>query len=424
MFVMKKNNINKLLFLLLTACIAISLNSCHNDEPNELPVGEVKLTRVWNADDNKVTVSGYVVNAGTNVDIILEYGTDKEFLDKKSFTYPVVRNDTSFIENLTIGNLEKNSTYYIRLNAIKKYGGDNVSETLSFKTTESTTPTIVSVSKYIVNNSYFTLSAQINPEGKDTEVKIFYGLSPEPSEFIEDTESKISLSGSDVLNVFLRLTGLQPATNYYYKIVATSEAGSRESEIGMIRTNFGSVTDVNGKVYQTTLIGDQEWTVENWACDKYADGTSMDSCFVYGDDDNNLETYGRLYTYDVIKNKEIAPDGWRVPTKEDWQKLLSTLGGEFEAGNKLKRSDFLGPDVVLKTPDPYNFSSIPTGMRNVAGTYFHGQPATTESYAYYWGSTSEGSEAYRVYINYVFNGCYQGTSITGNAYSVRLVRSK
>lgn len=420
---MKKNNFNKSLLILLTACSAISFASCSKDNPAELPVGDVKLTKVWNADDSKVTVSGYVVNAGSNVDIVIEYGKEKDFLDKKTYTYPILRNDTSFIEGLTIGSLEKSTTYYIRLNAIKKYGGDNVSETLSFKTTESSTPTIISVNKTNVQNKSFTVNTQVNPEGKDTEVKILYGKTSDSSKFVEFAES-VNISGSKAVNVQINLDGLESATNYYYKVIATNEAGMRESDIVMTRTNYGSVTDVNGKVYQTTLIGNQEWTVENWACDKYADGTSMDSCFVYGDNDANLGAFGRLYTYDVLKKKNIAPEGWRVPTKEDWQKLLNTLGGEFVAGNKLKRSDFLGPDVKVDFPDPYNFSAIPTGMRNVVGTYFHGKAASTDSYAYYWSSTSENSEAFRVYISYLYNGCYQGTSITGNAYSVRLVRDK
>lgn len=423
-FVMKKNGLKKYFQFCLIACSAISFTSCNNDDPAELPVGEVKLSKVWNADDSKVSVSGYVVNAGTNVDIVVEYGTEKDFLDKKAYTYPIVRNDTSFIENLSIGNLEKSTTYYIRLNAIKKYGGDHVSETLSFRTTETTTPTIVSVSKNKVTNNAFTINTQVNPQGKDTEVKVFYGKTSDSGTFIENTESVVEISGTNAVNVQLNLEGLESATNYYYKIVATSEAGSRESEVAMIRTNYGTVTDVDGKVYYTTLIGNQEWTVENWACDKYADGTSMDSCFVYGDNDANLSAFGRLYTYDVIKKKNIAPEGWRVPTKEDWQKLLNTLGGEFVAGNKLKRADFLGPDVKVDFPDPYNFSATPTGMRNVVGTYFHGKAASTDSYAYYWSSTSENSEAFRVYISYLYNGCYQGTSITGNAYSVRLVRDK
>lgn len=414
----KINNLIGIIFFTLASNI---ITSCNKEEQFEQTVGEVKLVRVWNADNNKVTLSGYVVNAGNNVDIVVEYGTDKDHLDKKGFTYPIVRNDTSFINEMTIGNLTKSTEYYIRLNAIKKYGGNNVSETLSFQTTNGMTPTISSVEKQTITNNEFTLNITVNPEGKKSILKVYVGTSPES---IKETSAKTDyFEGNKNVNKQLTISGLTPATNYYYKVIASNEEGSRESAIGMIRTNYGQVTDINGKVYQTTLIGNQEWTIENWACDKYTDGSIIDSCFVYDDNMSNI-SLGRLYTFDVLNHNDIAPEGWHIPTKEDWQTLLNTLGGEYEAGNYLKRADFLGPDVVVKYPDPYNFSTYPTGMRNANGSYFHAKAASTDSFAYYWSSSMENeNEAYRVYISYLYKGCYQGKSTTRNAYSIRLVKN-
>jgi uncharacterized protein (TIGR02145 family) len=38
----------------------------------------------------------------------------------------------------------------------------------------------------------------------------------------------------------------------------------------------------------------------------------------------DLETFGNLYTYEQAL--ALAPEGWRLPTDEDWQKLEQAMG--------------------------------------------------------------------------------------------------
>jgi uncharacterized protein (TIGR02145 family) len=60
-----------------------------------------------------------------------------------------------------------------------------------------------------------------------------------------------------------------------------------------------TVTDFDGNVYNTVTIGTQTWTNDNLKSLHYADGTVITGVSAYNSDNNNVATYGRLYTWDA-----------------------------------------------------------------------------------------------------------------------------
>lgn len=114
-----------------------------------------------------------------------------------------------------------------------------------------------------------------------------------------------------------------------------------------------TVTDYDGNVYQTVLIGDQCWMMENLKVTHYRNGdpiphvtdgvtwgnlTSGAYCN-YNNDEGNVATYGRLYNwYAVDDSRNIAPAGWHVPSDAEWQTLVDYLGGDAVAGGKMKEA--------------------------------------------------------------------------------------
>jgi len=57
-----------------------------------------------------------------------------------------------------------------------------------------------------------------------------------------------------------------------------------------------TVTDYDGNVYNTVIIGDQVWLKENIKSLHYSDGTPIPSVIAYNNSDSLAQIYGRLYT--------------------------------------------------------------------------------------------------------------------------------
>ena len=140
-----------------------------------------------------------------------------------------------------------------------------------------------------------------------------------------------------------------------------------------------AIKDIDGNVYTSVIIGDQEWMVENLKVTHYRNGDVIPnvtdttewgnlSTGAYCEYDNNssiVETYGRLYNwYAVSDSRKIAPEGWHVPSSEEWQTLVDYLGGADVAGGKLKETGtehWNSPNTGATNES--GFSALPGGRR-------------------------------------------------------------
>ena len=209
-----------------------------------------------------------------------------------------------------------------------------------------------------------------------------------------------------------------------------------------------TVTDIDGNIYQTVQIGDQLWMAENLKVIHYRNGdvlphltnnddwanTSSGAYCIYDNIPSNADIYGNLYNwYALADSRNIAPEGWHVPTDAEIMELEMALGmSESEAnniglrgtneGSKLAGGADLWTNGALENDAEFGtsgFSALPGGYRHSSYGYYHELSysgcfwSSTESYSFY---------VWIRFLNYNNSGVGRGSSGKLNGFSVRCVR--
>ena len=193
----------------------------------------------------------------------------------------------------------------------------------------------------------------------------------------------------------------------------------------------GTMTDVrDGATYHWVRYNGLDWTVEN---SRYNTGDA--NCAVYytnkaiGQDDSSndsltVKNYG--YLYNLKGAKAAVPDGWRLPTDEDYKKLEQALGmssaeadadgwrGSYQA-TLLTQSE-QGSQLAFKYGGLYDANSTSYS----SSLHYLWQTA----YGYYWSATeiTDSGVAYFRKIQYNTGQVWRHTTDVNNMFSVRFVR--
>ena len=181
-----------------------------------------------------------------------------------------------------------------------------------------------------------------------------------------------------------------------------------------------TLTDLrDNRVYKTVTIGEQIWMAENLnympedTAGTICGGGAQNS----KEDSKKCDIFGRLYLRKVALNKTtasnrqgICPDGWSIPKKEDWEKLISHLGENVVL--KIKG------DSWESTPgtNESGFSAIPAGNYNNSVI---GYDNLSRAYFFYWNSKSD---PYFLRIRDEENDLYYSYGATYMMYSVRCIK--
>jgi uncharacterized protein (TIGR02145 family) len=135
------------------------------------------------------------------------------------------------------------------------------------------------------------------------------------------------------------------------------------------------------KTYKYVVIGTQTWMAENLRYE--AQGTEC-----YDSNPDNCEILGTLYSFYAIRNTNICPTGWHLPSAAEWNALKYLAD---DAGTLLKaNSELWGAG---KGMDIFGFTVLPNGYWRSG---FSGIGEST----YFWSATYSSSyNRYYYYFN-------------------------
>ncbi|MBN1185003.1 MAG: hypothetical protein JXB49_22145 [Bacteroidales bacterium] len=237
------------------------------------------------------------------------------------------------------------------------------------------------------------------------------------------------------------ITGLKPATIYYYRAYAITDKGVDYGDVRSFATLPNeTVTDIDGNVYPVVNIGFQTWMAENLKTTKLNDGTAIALkinkqdwtttnnpayCYYNNDMAQYKNTYGALYNRIAVNTNKLCPTGWRVPSDDDFKTLSNFLFTNI--GGKLKEvgtTNWNAPNAGAT--NELGFNALPGGERDASSNSFQ-DFESIKTYAMFWCSKSNifGNtiNSYRLSSS---NNSFLSTSYgyDRSGYSVRCIKSE
>ena len=316
-------------------------------------------------------------------------------------------------------------------------------------TKDATLPVLTTTEVIAVTQTTATSGGVITSDGGFTVTERGVCWSTSQSPTIADNKTTDGTGAGEFSSI---LSGLSPNTTYYVRAYATNSSGTGYGSAMSFTTQEGSsggtFTDTrDGKVYQTVVIGTQEWMAENLAYlpSVVSPGTGSNTTsyyYVYGYDGAsvsaakstaNYTTYGVLYNWPAAMNSSasssanpsgvqgVCPTGWHLPSDAEWTELTDYLGGVSVAGGKLKETGtthWASPNTGATNET--GFTALPGGRRLVDGTFFF-----IGSYGFWWSAIEyDSDDAWYRYMLYNYSNVGRSSYNYGKevGFSVRCVR--
>jgi uncharacterized protein (TIGR02145 family) len=284
---------------------------------------------------------------------------------------------------------------------------------------------------------------------------VCWSIKPNPT--IADSKTIDFLGIGDFVS---NMSGLLPQFTYYVRAYATNDSGTAYGNELVFKTKDPDVIitscpdtpiveDIDGNIYTTVQIGEQCWMVQNLKTSKYNDGEPILNASDYHDwisltepafcwyegSINYFNTYGALYNWYAVQQGKLCPEGWFVPTNEDFYILTNFIKSQQEyqcdenphwISKSLASREYwkvstyhcsVGDD--LSNNNPTGFSGLPSGTRcPVSGISF------SIGYNGYWWSSSIHSlnKASSFGLHYKLSYFGGGSLDKGEGLSVRCLK--
>ncbi len=193
----------------------------------------------------------------------------------------------------------------------------------------------------------------------------------------------------------------------------------KTDELTQQNGKHGSFTDPrDGKTYKTVKIGEQIWLAENFSFtegipqirdaeewEKLGDNDKYAAWCYYQNKAENGKKFGILYTWAAAL--ELAPEGWHLPTQEEFESLINYFGDEEEAYQALIKGGNSDWTFLL------------AGWRRNNGNF-----GNKDYYSGFWSASEQSdTKAWYCYLEPDYEHALTDFKNKSNGYSVRLIKN-
>ena len=229
---------------------------------------------------------------------------------------------------------------------------------------------------FFSNHVEIKSSSSVTPTSSSKAVKSSSSKNEKSSSSISSSSAKSSSSSSAI-----------PKSSAALRFYDCDQYDCVTTEFLNPEVSYGELLDKrDNKVYRTIVISNHVWTAQNMNFKTETDSTSKSWCF--DNDSKNCEKYGRIYSWNAAK--KVCPEGWHLPTSEEWKELLSDHACDSEllddgtwaydcSGYKLKSTETW--DEKVERQNALGFSVIAAGMS------FENTPIALGETAFFWSAT-------------------------------------
>jgi uncharacterized protein (TIGR02145 family) len=398
-----------------------------------------------------VTSSGATLNGTVNANdltttVTFEYGTSASYGQTiTAIQSPVIGNNIINV-NADISGLTSGTTYHYGVKSANSLG-TAIGNDLTF-TTVSVVPTLTTISVSNITTSSAFTGGNITADGGASIIArgVCWATTSNPT-----TEDSKTSDGPGTGSFTSKISCLSGATIYYVRAYATNSIGtaygnqySFTTELGPVfnpNLTYGLVSDIDGNCYKTIQIGNQIWMAENLKTTKYNDNTSIPNvtdinewanlplaewvgepgdslpmvyvtsgayCWYNNDANTYNSDYGILYNWGAVGTDKLCPDGWHVPTNNEWFAICSTIdimGGTYGEELMETGTTHWNESSPLVGTNATGFTALPGGFRRSTGEFnFLGYRG------YYWASNGRIYPGFKFAQNIFYSGSHTSTS--------------